>query len=712
MILEELNGPQREAVLHPPSPLLVLAGAGSGKTRVLTYRIAHFILERGVAPEHILAITFTNKAAGEMKDRVRSLLGEPCRDIWVLTFHSAASRILRLDGHHLGYSPGFSIYDQSDQKSLVRTCLKEMNLSEREFPPARLLAAIGRWKNEMQAPEDALETSDGAWGLVAAQVYATYQKRLFDLNAVDFDDLISGVVGLFQGWPEVLGRYQERFRHILVDEYQDTNHAQYLMVRQLASRYRSISVVGDDDQSIYGWRGADIRNIREFDKDFPNAHRVTLDQNYRSTQVILEAANAVIANNAGRRPKELWTRLQGGEPLTVFVAVDERQEARFVADEVEAALEQGRSLGDIAVFYRVHAQSRVLEEEFVRRGLPYRLVGGVRFYDRKEVKDILAYLRVLENPSDEVSLHRIVNIPRRGIGEATWDTLIAMSREKGVNLPALLLDESAIGRCYPGAREGLRGLGRLLEEMRKSKDSVAVAEMISSVVEGSGYLDDLEREGTPEALSRMENLKELVNTAAGFEALGEFLASVSLFTDIDALDEGVDAVTLMTLHSAKGLEFPVVFLVGLEEGLFPLQRSMDSPEALEEERRLCYVGMTRAKERLYLARAMGRTVYGSWAPYPPSRFLLEVPSHLTKGVSPQGDVSRPVPAPAPGAVQDLTCGDRVRHSKWGDCTIVSLHGEGEDQEATIAVDGMGLKRVLIKYAPMERVKIGGEGSDA
>ncbi|MEW6080237.1 MAG: UvrD-helicase domain-containing protein [Bacillota bacterium] len=711
MTLDGLNGPQREAVTYPPSPLLVLAGAGSGKTRVLTHRIAHYIRERGVSPPQVLAITFTNKAAGEMKERVWSLLGAPCRDMWVLTFHSACARILRLEAQCLGYSPSFTIYDQADQTNLVKACLKAQDLSEKEFVPARVLQEIGTRKNELAGPEEALASAEGYWEHRVALVYREYTRRIRDMNAMDFDDLICQAVRLFQENPGVLERYQERFGHVLVDEYQDTNHAQYMVVSLLASRHRSICVVGDDDQSIYGWRGADIRNILEFEKDFPDAHVVTLDQNYRSTQVILDGANAVVSNNSGRKPKALWTSRQGGEPVRFFVANHEEEEARFVADEVEQAFRRGASPEHVAVFYRVHAQSRAVEEGFIRRGIPYRLVGGVRFYERKEVKDALAYLRVLENPLDEISLERIINVPRRGVGDVTWQALVSLARHRGEPIPSLLEDETVVDSCYAGAREGLRQLGRVLGGISQARESMPIPRVLAEVLEGTGYLEALRREGTPEAMSRLENLEELISTAADFEAQnpgagpGDFLATISLFTDIDSLDEPADAVTLMTLHSAKGLEFPVVFMIGMEEGLFPHQRCIESPEALEEERRLCYVGMTRAMDVLYMVRARSRTVYGEFSPRTPSRFLLEVPTHLVTGmgVAPATPAACRPKMPLSPRQGDYGCGDRVRHAKWGEGTIVSVHGSGEDQEVTIALEGMGLKRVLVKYAPLERV---------
>jgi len=711
MTPDTLNGPQREAVTYPPSPLLVLAGAGSGKTRVLTHRIAHYIQDRGVSPHQVLAITFTNKAAGEMKERVWSLLGAPCRDMWVLTFHAACARILRLEAHCLGYSPSFTIYDQADQANLVRACLKAQDLGEREFVPARVLNEIGAWKNELASPEEALESAEGYWEYRVALVYREYTKRLRDMNAMDFDDLICQAVRLFQENPGVLERYQERFKHVLVDEYQDTNYAQYMVVSLLASRHRSICVVGDDDQSIYGWRGADIRNILEFEKDFPDAHVITLDQNYRSTQAILDGANAVISHNSGRKPKALWTSRKGGEPIRFFVADHEEEEARFVADEVERGVHRGVPFGGVAVFYRIHAQSRALEEEFIRRAIPYRLVGGVRFYERKEVKDALAYLRVLENPLDEMSLERIINVPRRGVGDVTWQTLVSLARERGEPIPSLLQDEAVVNSCYAGAREGLRELGRVLWGLYQARGSMSIPRLLAEVLEGTGYLESLRREGTPEAMSRLENLEELVSTAADFEAQnpgaapGDFLATVSLFTDVDSLDELGDAVTLMTLHSAKGLEFPVVFMIGMEEGLFPHQRCIESPEALEEERRLCYVGMTRAMDVLYMVRSRSRTIFGEFSPRTPSRFLSEVPAHLVAsvGAAPGLPAARRPKAPLPPSQGHYGCGDRVRHAKWGEGIIVSVHGSGEDEEVTIALEGLGLKRVLVKYAPLERV---------
>jgi len=757
-VLAGLNPVQREAVTAADGPLLVVAGAGSGKTRVLTHRIAHLIAERRASPFQILAITFTNKAAGEMKERVAGLVGPMARRMWVATFHSACSRILRREAEHLGMKSAFTIYDQTDAVRLVDFVRRDLDLDPKRFPPRQLHSRISAAKNELVLPDAYAASATTPHEKVLAQVYAEYQRRLLDANAVDFDDLLVLTVRLFREHPDVLARWQQRFTHVLVDEFQDTNVAQWELVQRLAEGHRNLLVVGDTDQSIYRFRGADYRNLLRFEEEFPDASIIVLDQNYRSTQRILDAANAVIANNAARRPKHLWTEQVGGELCTRYQAEDEHDEAAFVAGEiVRLSDSEGVRFQDCAVFYRTNAQSRVLEEALVRANLPYRVVGGVKFYDRREVKDALAYLRALVNPDDEVSWKRIVNVPRRGVGDTSLTRIDRYAQAQELTFREALREGAAAG-VTGKALGGIRDLLALMEEFEQVAPE-GVTATVEAVLHRTGYLAELEAERTIEAVGRIENLRELVGVCQEFDAaldggnasvlaaladLGDgaeieipeglrrvqaFLESVALVTDLDQVEgEEVRAVTLMTLHAAKGLEFPVVFLTGLEDGIFPHVRSLGDPDELEEERRLCYVGITRAMERLYLCHAWSRTLFGATDYYPPSRFLNEIPEELVRTVgerqSRRGrDEHRDdvVAAAARGGAADdpprppvtsgargaeaigLRVGDDVVHEVFGEGVILDLAGAGDAAEAVVHFRDAGEKRLLLAWAPLTRL---------
>ncbi len=638
-LLRGLNSEQLEAVLHGEGPLLVVAGAGSGKTRVLTHRIAHLVGRRGVPSSGICAITFTNKAAGEMRSRVESLLGAGTRGMWLSTFHSACVRILRAYGDRIGYRSSFTIYDDSDQRRLISHLLTECNLDPKRLPPRTVQGIISAAKGELVSAREMEERADGGLDREVARVYRIYQERCLAANALDFDDLIMATVKLLRSDPEVLGHYQERFHHLLVDEYQDTNHAQNELVLLLGKARGNVCVVGDSDQSIYRFRGADIRNILEFERAFPDATVIRLERNYRSTPVILDAANALIANNARRVPKDLWTEQPGGVPIRLYRAEDEKDEAAWVAAELRRLVrDEGLAYDQAAVFYRTHAQSRALEEAFVVQGVPYQVVGGLRFYDRREVKDVLAYLRVLVNMDDEVSLRRVLNVPRRGIGDSTLERLSSYALAEGKSLGAAL----GLARDAGVAKRASEAIGKfldLLEELRRVLEAgTSPRDLVEQVVVRSGYREATEAEGGIEAEGRLENLVELSGVAAQFEDLDEFLSSVSLMGAIDEAEmagpvkQAERGVSLMTLHTAKGLEYPVVFLVGLEDGVFPHVRALDDRDELEEERRLAYVGITRARQRLYLVHAWSRVVWGAPQYGIPSRFLKELPSELIEEV--------------------------------------------------------------------------------
>ncbi|MFF3815970.1 DNA helicase PcrA [Streptomyces bluensis] len=762
-LLEGLNENQRAAVVHSGSPLLIVAGAGSGKTRVLTHRIAHLLGERNVHPGQILAITFTNKAAGEMKERVEQLVGPRANAMWVMTFHSACVRILRRESKKLGFTSSFSIYDAADSKRLMALVCRDLDLDPKRYPPKSFSAKISNLKNELIDEEDfAAQAADG-FEKTLAQAYALYQSRLREANALDFDDLIMTTVNLLRAFPDVAEHYRRRFRHVLVDEYQDTNHAQYALVRELVgtsehpvdvppSAYdippAELCVVGDADQSIYAFRGATIRNILQFEEDYPDATTILLEQNYRSTQTILSAANAVIERNESRRPKNLWTNAGAGARITGYVADTEHDEAQFVADEIDRLTDAGEAkAGDVAVFYRTNAQSRVFEEVFIRVGLPYKVVGGVRFYERKEVRDVLAYLRVLANPEDSVPLRRILNVPKRGIGERAEAMIDALAQREKISFPqALRRVDEAYGMAARSTN-AVKRFNTLMEDLRTIVDSGAgPATILEAILERTGYLAELQASTDPQDETRIENLQELAAVALEFEqeraegesvALSDFLEQVALVADSDQIpdeeEDGSGVITLMTLHTAKGLEFPVVFLTGMEDGVFPHMRALGQTKELEEERRLAYVGITRARERLYLTRSTLRSAWGQPSYNPPSRFLEEIPAaHLDwkrtgastapGAVGPASGIaaslsssrSRSSAAGASGfatrratatekPVVSLAVGDRVTHDQFGLGTVVGVKGTGANAEATIDFGDTKPKRLLLRYAPVEKL---------
>ena len=739
-LLDGLNPQQQKAVIHQGAPLLVVAGAGSGKTRVLTRRISYLMAARGVRPYEILAITFTNKAAGEMKDRVTDLVGPVAKSMWVSTFHSACVRLLRQEIERLGYSSTFSIYDSADSQKLISRVMETLNLDAKRYPPRQFQSLISNAKNELQTPYQYLSAAQNQFETIVADVYTMYEKRLQQANALDFDDLIMKTVQVLQQFPETKARFRSRFRHILVDEYQDTNHAQYMLVKELTGTegdgypLAELCVVGDADQSIYGFRGATIRNILQFEVDYPNAATVLLEQNYRSTQNILNAANAVITQNESRKEKNLWSDAGSGAPLIGYVAESEYDEAEFVKGEIRSLQDMGHSNpGDTAVFYRTNAQSRIFEEIFMRAAIPYKVVGGLRFYERKEVKDLLAYLRVLANPNDEVSIRRIINFPKRGIGDRALEEVEIFSQAQGISFWHALLRVSEATSVPNKAAQAIAQFTSMLTALAvlveaKTKPSV----IIEAVLEQSGLLTELEASTDPQDEVRVENLKELVSASMEyeerpFEELGEdeeislsgFLEKVSLVADADEIPDGEDhggVVTLMTLHTAKGLEFPTVFLTGMEDGIFPHARTLDDPKEIEEERRLAYVGLTRAEKRLYISRAEYRLTFGSPKYNPGSRFLDEIPSELiewkdeTRSKSSSGSssirrsrVATTAPPRATGKTSSamvLTVGQRVSHDTFGLGTVVALAGEGDKSEATINFGQYGDKRLLLRYAPV------------
>ncbi|MCL2202450.1 MAG: UvrD-helicase domain-containing protein [Defluviitaleaceae bacterium] len=707
--IAKLNPRQQEAVLHGDGPLLVFAGAGSGKTRVLTYRVARLIRE-GVDPYHIIAITFTNKAAKEMRERISSItpLGD---QVWVSTFHAACTRILRRDIPTLGYQSGFSIYDAQDSERLLKLCIKEENLDDKHYPAAGIAHTISAQKNQLIGPEEyeAFAGADFRLGNVA-NIYTRYQRKLFENNALDFDDIIMLTVKLLTENEGVRTRYQHRFRYVLVDEYQDTNHAQYALVKLLAGHYKNLCVVGDDDQSIYGWRGADIENILRFTADYPGAKTITLEQNYRSTQTILDAANLIISGNTNRAPKSLWTDNAQGVPLRVYYARDERDEGLFVAQAVRYAHNRGAQYKDFAVLYRGNAQSRAVEEQLILAGIPYRLFGGVRFYERMEVKDILAYLKAIDNPADDLALRRIINVPRRGIGDTTLARVANFAAGQGISLAsALPLDIPGITKK---TREKLAEFSLLLTEWSQLADTASPFELLQQILADTQYLASL-NDGTPEAQTRMDNVHELLTKAREFEAaaqdtsLTHFLNEIGLVADIDNYEETAQAVSLMTLHSAKGLEFNRVFMVGMEEYTFPSARSVlsESSTEIEEERRLCYVGFTRARQRLYLSHATMRTRNGQRMLCAPSRFLKEVPQGYLEGVNAHGrpKAFRPSSARqlAPAPFQP---GDKVRDPRLGAGIVVAVAANGADHELTIDFPNIGHRKRLAKLFEITRVK--------
>lgn len=718
--LKQLNEQQQKAVLYTEGPLLVLAGAGSGKTRVLTYRIAYLIADKGVHPWNILAITFTNKAADEMKQRVANLVGVLSKDIWISTFHSSCARILRQEIDKIGYERNFTIFDDGDQSAMIKECIKELALSDKYFPEREVKAKISNAKNNLIGPADYLKYFGGDFRAdKIAQLYSLYQNKLRQNNALDFDDLIMKTIELFQLRPDVLEFYQHKFKYILVDEYQDTNYAQYIMVQMLSRRYRNLCVVGDDDQSIYGWRGADIRNILDFEKDFPDAKVIKLEQNYRSTQNILNAANSVISNNSGRKGKRLWTMNKPGERIKCYMAYNEHDEAQFICHRIlEGVQKEGRRYGDFAVLYRMNAQSRAIEENMMYAGIPYRVVGGLRFYDRKEIKDIIAYLRVIVNPLDSVSLRRIINEPKRGIGDATIKAMEQLAEENNQSLFDVIWNIEQWEAVSSRAKNKIKPFADILVQLMAMKELVPPSEFIQQVLDLTGYMKALEAEGSEEAKTRLENIGQLVSAVKEFESSAEeptleaFLENVALISSVDELEEGSDAVVLMTIHGAKGLEFPVVFIAGMEEGLFPSSRAFNEESQMEEERRLCYVAITRARQQLYMTCARQRMIFGNIMDGIPSRFLDEIPDELLEGVA--EPVSQKQGCDSDKAVRKPTAkstgnapktayrpGDKIKHSQFGVGTIVEVKGHGDDIELKVAFPKNGVKQLLVKYAPIE-----------
>ena len=789
-IFSGLNPAQREAVECLEGPLLIMAGAGSGKTRVLTHRIAN-LLAHGVSPYSILAITFTNKAAAEMRERVDRMIGAGSKDIWLSTFHSFCARILRREIEATGiYQKNFVIYDASDTQSMIKKCLKELNLDDKQYSPGAVLGAISNAKNQMMGPvafTQHVRINGTFYDQKVSEVYTLYQSKLRSNNALDFDDLLLVAVSVLEENEEIRTRYQRRFRYIMVDEYQDTNGAQYELTKLLAGGHHNLCVVGDADQSIYGWRGADMRNILNFESDYPEARTIMLEQNYRSTKKILAAANAVIEHNPNRKKKVLWTDNADGDPITTYLASDERDEARFILDNiVKQNTIFNTPYGDMAVLYRTNAQSRVLEEAFMRQGMPYTIVGGLKFYERMEIKDILAYMRVLSNPFDSVSLQRIINVPRRGIGETSINKLLAYSNEKKITLFEIIANPDTLNEI-PGltarTKNPLGAFSMLLLDLMNKQESMSVSQLMEEIIDKTGYIEALkaDKKKGEENISRVENVREFVGVAKDFEktetetSLFNFLEHISLITDLDNAVEATDRVTMMTLHAAKGLEFPVVFIAGMEEGMFPHSRTLDSPEELEEERRTCYVGITRAERKLFLTYASMRTIYGQTRVYDPSRFLEEIPPQYKEELSARGHRSfggssfgnsygaygndmgrgssymprfsqgssnagrqgqsmsamdalktvrgatgparivtnsnnsatattnRPSGLIKPDTSVEWKAGDKAAHSKFGTGTVISISGSGENTELQIAFPNQGVKRLVLKYAPIKKV---------
>ncbi|MFB5472188.1 DNA helicase PcrA [Enterococcus faecium] len=737
-LLNGMNPRQKEAVLHTDGPLLLMAGAGSGKTRVLTHRIAYLIEEKEVNPWNILAITFTNKAAKEMKERVNAILASGGEDVWVSTFHSMCVRILRRDVDFIGYNRNFTIIDSSEQLTLMKRILKELNIDPKKYDPRSILGTISQAKNSLQTPQDFAKMQGSYYEEIAAKCYAAYQKELQYNQCMDFDDLIMNTIRLFEEHPDSLTYYQNKFHYIHVDEYQDTNHAQYTLVNLLAGRFRNLCVVGDADQSIYGWRGADMQNILDFEKDYPDAAVILLEQNYRSTKNILSAANQVIENNSNRKPKNLWTENKEGNKITYYRADNERDETRFIVDRMQEEIRSNhRNYGDFAILYRTNAQSRVMEETLLKANIPYKMVGGHKFYDRKEIKDILSYLNVLANPQDSISFERIVNSPKRGIGPGSIEKLrsFASLHEWPLLEAAQNVDLANIGGK---AGQQLGAFGEMIQEVTQMIQYLTVTELTKEVLDRSGYLEDLKIQNTLEAQARIENLEEFLTVTQEFdkqfeqqneedadapeEKLTVFLNDLALVSDIDNLEEDASQVTLMTLHAAKGLEFPVVFLIGLEEGVFPLSRALMEESELEEERRLAYVGITRAEEALYLTNAFSRTLYGRTQYNRPSRFVEEIDQELLEieGMRPTPkktpvfakktaySYKQPETAVVPsksatgGENNNWKPGDKVKHKKWGLGTVVRVSGTSKDLELDVAFPSQGVKRLLAAFAPIEK----------
>lgn len=732
-MLAGLNAEQKEAVKTTDGPLLIMAGAGSGKTRVLTHRIAYLIREKQVAPWNILAVTFTNKAAREMKERVKQLVGPIAEDVWMSTFHSLCVRILRRDIDRIGWNRNFTIIDTSDQLTVIKEILKGKNIDPKKFEPRSILGTISSAKNELIRANKFAEEANNFYEKTVAEVYMEYENTLKKNQALDFDDLIMMTIRLFELVPEVLQYYQRKFQYIHVDEYQDTNQAQYKLIRLLSERYNNICVVGDSDQSIYRWRGADINIILSFEKDFPNAKTILLEQNYRSTKMILQAANHVIENNRGRKEKKLWTENEEGEKIVHYEADNEQDEAFFVVNKIREALKEGAHPEEIAILYRTNAQSRVIEEMLVKSNIAYTIVGGTKFYDRKEIKDILAYLRLIANPDDDISFRRIINVPKRGIGAATVDKLASFAAQQDISLYQAASEIEHVGL---GARatNNIREFMTQLNNWVQMQEYLSVTDLVVEVLEKTGYKEALKNEKTIEAQSRLENVEEFLSVTKEFESRSDdksliaFLTDLALIADIDQLgeeeDNGNQGVVLMTLHSAKGLEFPIVFIIGMEEGIFPHSRSLYDEEEMEEERRLAYVGITRAEKKLYLTNAQIRTLYGRTDSNDPSRFIEEIPelyketiekelpawlkpsTYAKKSPNRAQNVKNTIPTitNTGGEKFGWQVGDRAEHKKWGIGTVVSMKGEGEDLELNIAFPApTGIKRLLAKFAPITKV---------
>ena len=743
-LLQGLNPVQQKAVLHSDGPLLLFAGAGSGKTRVLTHRVAFLVAERDVSPRHILAVTFTNKAAQEMKERIGRLVGENVgKHLWVGTFHALCARLLREFGEKIGIDRDFVVYDDADQMTLMKEAMRQLNIDEKKFAPRALLSRISAAKEKLIGPADWHKHFMGFIDDIAGKVYPVYHKKLRDNNALDFDDLLTEAVQLLEARPEVLERLQNRYRYIMVDEYQDVNHVQYMLLHHLANKYQNLCVVGDDDQSVYGWRGADVRLILQFEHDYPDATVLKLEQNYRSTKTILEAAYGVVRNNKGRKDKKLWTENAEGVPLNLHEAENEQEEAAWIAQRVRAAVKEGgQKWSNYAVLYRTNAQSRVVEEMFRNWYIPHKLIGGVRFYERKEIKDIMAYLRIIQNPVDSVGLRRIINVPARGIGQSTFNAIEEEMLQSGRNLWTVIQNIGNVSAVGARARTKLAEFASLIASLQAEREHATVSEMVQRVLDRTGYQRALEEENTLDAQSRLENLGELLTAVRQFEAetetptLGAFLEQVSLVSDIDSLDANAEAVTLMTLHAAKGLEFETVFLVGMEEAVFPHARSMESDKELEEERRLCYVGITRAKQEVFLSFANRRSVFGNISYNPPSRFLKEIPAELFKenrgrrgptvsGFDPDEEYREQGAAHSPqadrrklwdeGAISPreeqkrveaggYKVGQKVKHATFGVGVILNVSGEDANTQLEVAFPNVGVKKLLLAYAKLERVR--------
>lgn len=742
--LEGLNDKQREAVLYTEGPLLILAGAGSGKTRVVTHKIAYLIKDKGIYPSNILAISFTNKAATEMKNRVGELIEEDVDNMWMGTFHSICVRILRRDIDKIGYNRSFTIYDRDDQITLLKECFKEKNINKEIYKEAAVLSQISDLKDSMVDPNIFINSNyNDFYKRTIGELYLMYEEKLKQYNALDFDDLIIKTVELLNENQDILSFYQKKFKYVFVDEYQDTNKVQYKLIKLLSGGYENICVVGDSDQSIYGWRGADINNILDFEKDYKGAKTILLEQNYRSSQNILDLANKVIKNNPSRWDKNLWTSNKEGNPVIYEEAVDSTEEALFVSREIDRLVGEGHRLSDFAVLYRTNAQSRSFEDIFMKKSIPYKIVGGLKFYDRKEIKDIVAYLKLIENPVDNIALKRIINVPKRGIGAATISKLEDHAMNSGDSIYGALLDVEEVAGLSTGAKNKLKDFTDIINLLMAKKEIMGLREFIEEVINSTSYIEELEKENTIEAQTRIENIKEFLSVVIDFEmsrgesSLEDFLADISLLSDVDKTTDTTNVVTMMTVHSAKGLEFPIVFMVGMEDGLFPTFRSFDSDEDMEEERRLCYVAITRAEKQLFITSAKIRTIYGKTNYSMPSRFIREMgdsiektPAHNNKLIVDKnyssgktsirsnrerlgantknllgGLNARPKAEEKHGELAAVKIGDKVRHKKWGEGTIVQIKDKGNgDNELTIAFDSEGLKRLLQSIAPIEIVR--------